>query len=205
MTLPNFSTEGYQVTKELGRNYEGGRITYKAQSINSNQLVVIKEFCFAQKGTDWAGYEAHEREIQVLQRLKHPRIPRYLDAFETKSGFCLVQEYKQAISLADKGQFNPEEIKKIAISVLEILEYLQGLHNPVFHRDIKPENILIDEDLNAYLVDFGCARIETGDRVVSSFVAGTLGFMSHEQTNNLDLTKASEFIQFRSDFNLFIN
>ncbi len=44
---PDFSQQGYQVISELGRNREGGRITYLANALNSKQQVVIKEFCFA--------------------------------------------------------------------------------------------------------------------------------------------------------------
>ena len=59
----------------------------------------IKEFRFALADASWSGYKAYQREIEVLQQLDHPRIPRYLDSFETPQGFCLVQEYKNAPSL----------------------------------------------------------------------------------------------------------
>jgi serine/threonine protein kinase len=63
-------------------------------------------------GANWSGFKAYEREIGILQQLAHPRIPRYLDSFETKSGFCLVQEYKNALSLAVRRRFTPEDIKQ---------------------------------------------------------------------------------------------
>ena len=80
----------YKVIRELGRNQEGGRITYLATdtSLVPPQQVVIKEFRFAALGANWSGFKAYEREIAILQQLEHPRIPRYLDSFETKSGFC---------------------------------------------------------------------------------------------------------------------
>ncbi|MEW6498653.1 MAG: protein kinase, partial [Cyanobacteriota bacterium] len=184
----------YKVVRELGRNREGGRITYLATDtrLNPPQQVVIKEFRFAASGANWSGFKAYQREIEVLRELNHPRIPRYLDSFQTKSGFCLVQEYKNAPFLAQKRNFTPEEIKKIAVSVLEILVDLQKRTPPVLHRDIKPENILVDRQLNAYLIDFGFARIRGGELAISSVAAGTPGFMPPEEQFGRPLTEASD-------------
>ncbi|MBW4683292.1 MAG: pentapeptide repeat-containing protein [Microcoleus vaginatus WJT46-NPBG5] len=189
---PDFFSHGYQVIRELGRNREAGRITYLATALNHNQQVVIKEFRFAMAGSDWSGYKAYEREIEVLQQLDHPRIPQYLNSFETSAGFCLVQEYKNAPSLAEKHSFTPEEVKQIAESVLEILVYLQTRSPSVIHRDIKPENILVDKQLNAYLIDFGLAKIRGGELAISSVAAGTPGFMPPEEQFGRSLTEASD-------------
>jgi serine/threonine protein kinase len=190
--LPDFSTLGYQVIRELGHNYVGGRITYLATNLRTQQSVVVKQFHFAQFSSNWSGFKAYEREIQVLQGLNHPGIPRYLDSFETPDGFCMVQEYKNAQSLAMPRSFEPDEIKQIAASILEILVYLQNRIPSVIHRDIKPENILVDEQLNVYLVDFGFARIGGGEVAMSSVALGTLGFMPPEQLYNRQLSEATD-------------
>ncbi|MEH2040939.1 serine/threonine protein kinase [Nostoc sp.] len=189
---PDFSELGYQVISELGRNREGGRITYLANVFKSNQQVVIKEFCFARAGADLSGVKAYQREIEILQQLNHPRIPRYIDSFKMPGAFYLVQEYKNAPSLGLKRSFHPEEIKQIALSILEILVYLQKQVSPIIHRDIKPENILVDEELNAYLVDFGLARRQGAKVALSSFIAGTPGFMPPEEQFGHSLTEASD-------------
>jgi serine/threonine protein kinase len=197
MTYPDFSSYHYQIVRELGRNPAGGRIAYLATDTRNQQSVAIKQFRFASLGADWSGYDTYEREIQILRELNHPGIPQYLDSFETTDGFCLVQEYKPARSLAESRSFSPEEIKKIAIALLKILVYLQDRFPPVIHRDIKPENILVGEahetgDRPVYLVDFGFARIGDGEVAVSSMVKGTLGFMPPEQLFNRQLTEASD-------------
>ncbi len=189
---PDFSKQGYQVISELGRNREGGRITYLANVLNSKQQVVIKEFCFARADADLSGVKAYEREIEILQQLNHSRIPRYVDSFEIPRAFYLVQEHKNAPSLGLTSSFHPEEIKQIALSILEILVYLQKQVPPIIHRDIKPENILVDEQLNAYLVDFGLARIQGAKVALSTFVAGTPGFMPPEEQFGHSLTEASD-------------
>ncbi|MEQ8969012.1 MAG: serine/threonine-protein kinase [Coleofasciculus sp. C1-SOL-03] len=189
---PNFDQYGYHIIQELGCNREAGRITYLATALKPDQKVVIKEFRFALADASWSGYKAYQREIEVLQQLDHPRIPRYLDSFETPQGFCLVQEYKNAPSLAERRSFTPEQIQQIAVSVLEILVDLQRRVPPIIHRDIKPENILVDKHLKAYLVDFGFARIRGGEMALSSVAAGTPGFMPPEEQFGRPLTEASD-------------
>ncbi|EDZ97208.1 serine/threonine protein kinase [Limnospira maxima CS-328] len=180
MNYPDFRPQGYQVIRELGRNREGGRIAWLASQLRTGEQVVIKQFCFAQS-SDWSAYKEHQREIEVLKGLNHPGIPKYLGAFETDNGFGLIQEYKNAASLAVKRSFDPEEIKQIAVKVLEILVYLQNRIPPVIHRDVKPENILVDEQLNVYLIDFGMSRIGSQEVAASSVFKGTPGFIPPEQ------------------------
>lgn len=177
----DFTAYGYQILEELGRNREGGRITWKAKKTDDNQVIVLKQFCFATIGSDWSGYQAYEREIEVLEGLTHPGIPRYLGSFETNNGFCLIQEYKNAPPLSQNRSFEPEEIKIIAIKLLEILVYLQNRIPPIIHRDIKPDNILVDAQLNVYLIDFGFARVGSQDISASSVFKGTPGFIPPEQ------------------------
>jgi serine/threonine protein kinase len=188
----DFSHLGYQVNKELGKNRFGGRITHLAEVESTKNRVVIKEFRFADIGTDWSGFKAYEREIEVLKQLEHPRIPSYLTTFETPQGFCLVQEYKDAPSLAAENKFTPEQVRQIAISILEILVYLQQRDPQIIHRDIKPENILVDNNLNAYLVDFGFARVTNSETALSSVACGTPGFIPPEEYFGRDLTEASD-------------
>ena len=191
-TYPDFSQHKYQVICELGCNREGGRISYLAEDIHSKQQVVIKQFRFIQENASWQGFKTYKRELEILQAINHPCIPRYLDSFETKDGFCMVQEYKDAPSLANHKGFTPLEIQQIMISILEILVDLQQRLPPIIHRDIKPDNILVDAKNQAYLIDFGLARVHSQDLAMSSVIAGTPGFMPPEELFNRPLTKASD-------------
>ncbi|MFP4412732.1 protein kinase domain-containing protein [Coleofasciculus sp.] len=192
--FPEFSQQGYQIQRELGHNRSSGRVAYLATHQSTEKPVVIKQFQFAKTGANWSDFDAHEREITLLQQLDCPSIPKYLDAFETPDGFCLIQEYKQAPSLAVPQSFTPEEIKQIAIALLEVLVYLQQQVPQIIHRDIKPENILVERSpqIQVYLVDFGLARAFGDDLAASSVVKGTLGFMPPEQMFNRQLTEASD-------------
>jgi serine/threonine protein kinase len=189
--LPDFSAYGYQTIRQLGLNAAGGRVVYLAAESNTQRQVVIKQFQFA-KGSGWSEFKAVEREIEVLQGLNHKGIPHYLGSFESKDGYCIVQEYKNAQTLSALHSYTPAQIKQIAVSVLEILVYLQNRIPPIIHRDIKPENIVVDEQLNVYLIDFGFARLGGGTAAMSSVAAGTFGFMAPEQIYNKDLTEATD-------------
>jgi serine/threonine protein kinase len=190
--FPDFSNYGYRLDRPLGYNKGGGRVTYLATCLDNKQPVAIKQFQFAQTNSSWSDYDAYEREIQLLEQLHHPSIPQYLDALETDNGFCLVQEYKNAPSLATPRNWQVAEVVQIAKSVLEVLVYLQSQIPPIIHRDLKPENILVDDKLRVYLVDFGLAKLGGEDLGASSTVKGTLGFMPPEQLFNRNLTNASD-------------
>ena len=179
IALPDFSSYGYQLIRVIGQNRQGGRTTYLATELTQNR-VVIKQFHF-NSYSSWVEQDALEREVQILKQLAHPRIPRYLNSFQTPDGLCLVQEYCQALPVNHQRSFIPFQIKKIAVSLLEILVYLQQRIPPIIHRDIKPENILVDEQDRAYLIDFGFSRIGGEEISGSSVVKGTPGFMPPEQ------------------------
>lgn len=189
---PNLTKYNYQIIRELGLNREGGRISYLANKIDGGKQVVIKQFRFLSPDSSWRGFKIYEREINILKELNHPRIPEYLDSFETPDGFCMVQKYQEAPTLATFADLSPEIVKKISISVLEILVDLQQRKPPIIHRDLKPENILIDSEYNAYLIDFGLAKIPSQEIAVSSIAAGTPGFMPPEEVFNHSLTPASD-------------
>jgi serine/threonine protein kinase len=183
--MNDFTAYGYEAIQELGINYGGGRITYLARKIDDQSLVVIKQFQFARSGSSWEGYKAIEREIDILKQLDHPNIPKYLTKLETPDGYCIVQQYIDARSLADilksPQLYTPEQVKAVICKLLEVIVYLQDTFTePLIHRDIKPANILIDDYSNPYLIDFGGAKISEGEGG-TTVVVGTAGFMPPEQ------------------------
>jgi serine/threonine protein kinase len=129
-----------------------------------------------------------EREAQVLKQLNHPRIPQYRDYFaidDRMLWFGLVQDYIPGTSLKDllsQGKrFSQEQVRQIAVEVLQILIYLHELNPPVLHRDIKPSNLILGDDGQVYLVDFGAVQDRAAKEGATFTVVGTYGYAPMEQ------------------------
>lgn len=60
-----------------------------------------------------------------MKSLNHHSIPKHIDCFDTKNSFCLIQEYPSLKPLTLDNEYTLEEIKKITISILNIITYLQ--------------------------------------------------------------------------------
>jgi hypothetical protein len=177
----------YCIVRELGRGGTG--VTYMAESLENGQKVALKELSL--KGLkDWKQIERFEREARTLEGLNHPAIPDYVDYFQVDTAdnrlFYLAQEIAAGTSLADlvESGWRADEVesRRIAESVLEVLDYLHTLNPPVIHRDIKPQNIIRRDDGHIYLVDFGAVQTVYRDTLSQgSTVVGTYGYMAPEQ------------------------
>ncbi|HBB36270.1 MAG TPA: serine/threonine protein kinase [Cyanobacteria bacterium UBA8803] len=181
----------YQLAKQLGNN--AGRQTWLARDLNffPAEPVIVKLLAFSPQ-MQWEEFKLFEREASVLKQLNHPRIPKYRDYFsvdkQTGEGLCwfgLVQNYIPGQSLQqllESGErFTETQVRLIATQVLEILIYLHGLNHPLLHRDIKPSNLLIGQDQQVYLVDFGAVQNSAAVEGVTFTVVGTTGYAPLEQ------------------------
>lgn len=179
----------YCIKSLLG--HQIGRRTFLAENIEIGSTVVVKILLLSPEFT-WDDFKLFEREAATLKSLNHDAIPQYIDYFELETelrkGFALVQNYIEAKSLQnwiESGRsFSEEEIKNIAIQLLNILNYLHQRQPSVIHRDIKPSNILLSDRSGhnvgqIYLVDFGSVQtvLHGGTRTI----VGTYGYMPPEQ------------------------
>ncbi len=173
----------YRIMEQLGN---GLAKTYAAQDTTEDSAVIIKALRFSELD-NWKGYELFQREIKVLQQLRHPSIPRFKSHFEVKTEeetwLYLVQERlpgKNLQQAMDSG-WRPaqKEVKQLATKALGVLKYLHQLSPPVIHRDLKPSN-LIWHDQRLYLIDFGAVQ-DVMRPEGSSTIVGTFGYMAPEQ------------------------
>ncbi|MEM9484661.1 MAG: serine/threonine-protein kinase, partial [Cyanobacteria bacterium P01_F01_bin.116] len=179
----------YRILVVLGQG--GSSITYAAADQLNGHHVALKELSL--RGlSDWKKLELFEREAQVLARLHHPAIPKYVDYFQIDTDrnryFYIVQELAKGESLADLVaagiRFSETETQRIAIEILQVLEYLHSLNPPIIHRDIKPQNIIRGDDGRIFLVDFGAVQnIYRNTVAFGSTIVGTFGYMAPEQFN----------------------
>jgi uncharacterized protein YjbI with pentapeptide repeats len=155
--LPDFKIHGYQVSEQLSGSTVRGRSSYLAREIESERLVVIKEWRQIDVRASVPDYANYLPEIARLQQLDSPNISRYLNSFQTPTGFCLVREYLPGVSIAELGTLPPDDIRLVADAILYILDGLHHSTPAVIHQNIKPANIIVDTEteLAIYLVDFG--------------------------------------------------
>lgn len=182
----------YQTIRPLSKQSQNRRQTVLARDNKTGQPVVVKQFNFAQGGSDWAGISAYQARGQQLLRFGHPRIPRYLAALPHKAGFCVVREAPQNVkTLAQLPPLEPGQVCAVAIAALAVLDYIHNLDPPLLHTNLSPNNILVDAKLNVYLTDFGFPYVSQGGKVKQDW-AGSDGVMPQEQRRNQDLTPASD-------------
>ncbi|QHN93744.1 rust resistance kinase Lr10-like [Arachis ipaensis] len=129
-------------------------------------------------------------EVATIGRIHHVNVVQLIGFCVEGSKRCLVYELMQNGSL-EKYIFSPkesvslscEELHTISLGVARGIEYLHnGCDMKILHFDIKPHNILLDENFNPKVSDFGLARLSPTDKSIVSLTAarGTIGYMAPE-------------------------
>ena len=99
-----------------------------------------------------------EREAQIVARLEHPHIVPLYDYWREPDAAYLVMRYLRGGSLEDLLADGPLEPERAASILDQMAAALSAAHRQgIVHRDVKPGNVLLDEEGNAYLTDFGVA------------------------------------------------
>ncbi|MDQ3920380.1 MAG: protein kinase, partial [Acidobacteriota bacterium] len=147
----------YRVERQIG---EGGMgAVYVATDERFGSTVALKETFF----NDPALRKAFEREARLLNRLRHPALPRVSDHFTEDEGQFLVMEYIPGEDLSEMlksrgAPFPAARVSAWADQLLDALEYLHTQQPPVIHRDIKPQNLKLLPREQVVLLDFGLAK-----------------------------------------------
>src|SRR5262249_8715835 len=147
-------------TYTLGRRGAGGGFgaVYRARQAAIGRDVAIKVI-----RPEYAGQpefiRRFEFEAQIVARLEHPHIVPLYDYWRDPSGAYLVMRWMPGGSLSTMLGQGPLPLDRLARLFDQIISALALAHRRgVIHRDIKPANILLDEEGNAYLADFGIAK-----------------------------------------------
>lgn len=106
-----------------------------------------------------------KREVNLLRKLNHPNVLNFLGACLQEPNVCVLTDFMQKGCLHDVLLDSRVEMPfhrklKITLDVAKGIEYLHKQTPPILHRDLKSMNILIDDDFNAKVCDFGLARIK---------------------------------------------
>lgn len=126
-------------------------------------------------------------EAKILSELDHPTLPYVADFFSTDHYFYLVIEYIEGPTLTDYFEQNDSQlpielILNLGIQLSDVLNYLHKQEpDPIIYRDVKPGNIIIKEDGQIMLIDFGIARKYQHNQLKDTVRIGTVGFAAPEQ------------------------
>ncbi|KAA8517521.1 hypothetical protein F0562_017849 [Nyssa sinensis] len=148
----------YELGKMLGYGAFGK--VYHARNVRTGQSVAIKA---VSKQTVVKGDLAAQvkREISITRRLRHPHIVRLFEVLATKTKiYCVMELAKRGELFAkvSKGRFSEDLCRRFFQQLISAVGYCHSLG--VFHRDLKPENLLLDENWNLKVTDFGLSAVK---------------------------------------------
>lgn len=191
-----FTNIGVQLTYEnvvrATGNFSGGNLignggfgsTYKAELIPPGLLLAVKRLSVGR----FQGIQQFDAEIITLGSIRHQNLVTLIGYYASESEMFLVYNYlpggnlEKFIHERSNRNVHWRIVHKIALDIAQALSYLHDCCVPrVLHRDIKPSNILLDNNLNAYLSDFGLARLlEVSETHATTDVHGTFGYVAPE-------------------------
>ena len=154
----------YEVLGVVGEGAYG--IVYKCKNKETGKFVAIKKF---KEVGDELVKKTMKRELKMLQRLHHPNVVEFQDAFKRKGNLFLVFEFvdKNLLELLQEhpNGLDPNLIRHLIYQLCKSIKYLHDQN--IIHRDIKPENLLITDKMESKLCDFGFARLvsETNEKL----------------------------------------
>jgi serine/threonine protein kinase/tetratricopeptide (TPR) repeat protein len=171
---------------------EGGMAAvYRARQVATDRVVAIKLFRVALPLID--AHNRFRREAQALARLQHKNIASIFEAalHETADQRALpyiAMEYVDGKPLVEYARHHRLDRTQRIELLITVARAVQAAHQQaIIHRDLKPANILVDSHGEPKILDFGIARISTGesDRVTwqttAGLLLGTPGYMAPEQ------------------------
>lgn len=191
---------------------------YKAELPNSNgKMIAIKKIVQPPKDAAELTEEDSKllnkkmrqirSEINTVGQIRHRNLLPLLAHVSRPDCHYLVYEFMKNGSLQDiltEVSNGTKELDwfarhKIALGVASGLEYLHFHHSPrIIHRDLKPANVLLDDDMEARIADFGLAKAmpDANTHITTSNVAGTVGYISPEYHQTLKFTDKCDIYSF---------
>ncbi len=163
----------YRLTELVGQGGMG--YVYRAEDLRlPGRLCAVKEVQQNPGTPEEIRIQEHNqflREASLLARLDHPNLPKVSDFFAESGGDYLVMDYvpgNNLKELIDDGRVQGSRLEVDLVltwaeQILAAVAYLHRQNPPVLHRDIKPANIKLTPDGRIKLVDFGLAKVMTGD------------------------------------------
>ena len=182
----------YQIIEELGKGGMGK--VYKALDTDLKEKVAIK-LIRPEVAVDKKTIERFRNELKFARKIRHKNVCQMYDLNREEETHYITLEYVPGEDLKrlirKVGQLSAGKTIFIAKQVCEGLAEAHGLG--VVHRDLKPQNIMVDEEGNARIMDFGIARSLKAKGITGAGVMiGTPEYMSPEQVEGKEADQRSD-------------
>jgi len=182
----------YQIIEELGRGGMGK--VYKVLDTEIRERVALK-LLNPEIAADQQTIERFRNELKFARTISHRNVCRMHDLGREEGAYFITMEYVPGEDLKrlirKVGQLSPGKAVFIAKQICEGLAEAHRLG--VVHRDLKPHNIMVDEEGNVRIMDFGIARTTKAKGITGSgIMIGTPEYMSPEQVEGKDADQRSD-------------
>ncbi len=188
--------EGYEIIRELDRGGQG--VVYLARQLRTKREVALKMIIQAAFTTE-RQKQRFEREVELVASMKHPNIVTVFDSGVTPDGrLFTAMEYIKGVPLnlfriSDGSETGREPDRRERIRVfLKVCAAVNSAHlRAIIHRDLKPLNILVDDEGEPHVLDFGLAKVVGPEAMTDTAMAataagefmGTFAYASPEQVS----------------------
>jgi WD40 repeat protein/serine/threonine protein kinase len=170
----------FELVEQVGRGAFG--TVYRARDSKLHRSVAVKIPRQAQ--LDGPQAEQFLREARATAQLKHPNIVSVHEVGRQDGTLYIVSDFVEGLSLADRltsQKMGQREAVELCVTVAEALEHAH--QQGVTHRDLKPSNIMLDDNAQPHIMDFGLAKRDAGEITMTADgkVLGTPAYMPPEQ------------------------
>jgi ligand-binding sensor domain-containing protein/tRNA A-37 threonylcarbamoyl transferase component Bud32 len=192
MVQPGMMLGAYRIIAQIG---QGGMATvYKAYHAAMDRYVAIKVLPYQPVRSEEA-LARFQQEARTIAKLEHPHILPVYDYGQHEGITYFVMRLLDAGDLKTRikaGALSLNEVDRLFTQITDALGYAH--EHGVVHRDIKPSNVMIDSRGDAFLTDFGIAKlIESNIQLTASgSITGTPAYMSPEQAQGEKLDQRSD-------------